>query len=96
MKTTAHTLCASYVAEICGLPSWRLIEIEPEGFGCPRDRVRFGGADHYTVPGALRLVTILRAAGEAVAAERLQVALEQIHPEPTPCATNWWQQGAFA
>lgn len=96
MIAQAHTLAASYAAEICGLPSWRLIEIEPEGFGCPRDRVRFGGADHYTVPGAWRLVTVLQSAGEASAAARLQAALEQLHPEPTPCATHWWNQGALA
>lgn len=96
MIAQAHTLAASYVAEIVGLPTWRLIEIEPAGFGCPRDRVRSGGSDHYTVPGAWRLVTVLQSAGEAAAAERLQAALEQLHPEPTPCATHWWNQGALA
>lgn len=93
---TVSTFCANRVAEITGLPTWRLIEIEPAGFGCPRDRVRSGGADHYTVGGLWRLVTILRTAGEEIAADRLQVELEQTAPEPTACRTNWWQQGALA
>lgn len=93
---TLATLCAAYVAEITGLPTWQLLALEPEGFGCPRDRVRFGGSDQYTVPGAWRLVTVLRTAGETAAAERLHAVLEQHHPKPTPCATNWWQQGVLA
>lgn len=96
MKTVATTIAAAHVAEISGLPTWRLIELEPEGFGCPRDRVRFGGADHYTVPGAWRLVCILDQAGEAEAARRLREDIEQLAPVPEAATNDWWQHGASA
>lgn len=84
--SSANGISRTRMARLVGVPTWALIELEPEGFGAPRDRRWNGVDDVYTLPGAWRMSGVLEAAGVNV--EALKEALDELERR----GKEWWQR----
>lgn len=90
----AAVMSASAVALVLDLHTWEVSELEPEGFGAPRDRGWNGREDVYTEHGIELLVAELHARGEDTRAVALREAwLDVVSPAPRTPAELWYQKG---
>ncbi len=84
MQQARSTVCDTVVADWSGLTPHQVHLLHPVGFGAPRHFTWNGYNYLYTAAGLRSLLSAMRAAGQTLAAERLEPKLAEIEQAPTP------------